>query len=62
MSLVPNAQIKMLKLLYESRKHQVSISGVNWWLLTNYKFLLNLINIIAFSLVTSETTGALFTS
>lgn len=62
MSLIPNTQIKMLKLLYESLKHQVSISGVNWLLLTNYKFLLNLINIIALSLVTSETTGAFFTS
>lgn len=29
MSLVPKAQSKMLKLLYESLKHQVSIFGVD---------------------------------
>lgn len=62
MSLVPKAQSKMLKLLYESLKHQVSIFGVNWLLLTDYKFLLNLINIIALSLVASDTTGVFFTS
>jgi len=62
MSLVPKAQSKMQKLLYESLKHQVSIFGVNWLLLIDYKFLLNLINIIAFSFVVTDTTGVFFIS
>lgn len=60
MSFLPKNQSKMLKKLNESVKHQVSIFGVSWLLLTDYRFPFNLINKIAVSLVASDTTGVFF--